>query len=124
MAAKPNKGGAVVTAKPITVTVNGETYELVANMAAVRMITGALGGLNPAFQALQNLNLDAAAQIISAGCGGKMKHSQVAELGEALWAADDRNEALGAVMEYMVLLLRGGKAVDDEPAAEASEGNS
>lgn len=115
-----------VTAMPITVSVGGKTYELSPTIGAVRLINGVFGGLKPALDAVQALNFDAVAQIINAGTGGKLKAKEVGAIGEALWTAEDRGDAMGATVEFLVTLLNGGRppAPATEEDAEADEGNA
>lgn len=113
MAAKA-KGG-VSTAPETVVTLGGTKYTLKPTINSVRAINSTLGGLRPALDAVQALNFDATATIIAAASGTEMKAKTLRAMGDALWqAGDDRAAILGDVTEFLIVLLNGGKKVDDD----------
>lgn len=122
MAPTKRKGG-VATAKPITATVAGTDYELIPTINAVRAINAGFGGLKPALEAVRNLNYDAVAQVIAAGSREAMKTAEIHALGEAIWKDDDRGEAMGAAVDFLVCLLNGGKPLNGDPEPETDAGN-
>ena len=105
---------AKATTPNLSVVLDGETYELIANIAAVRAINQRFGGLNSAFQTFQALNFDSVVAIVLAGSGARIKTKDANKLGEHLWSAPNRAEIMATVMEYLVILLDGGKAPSDE----------
>jgi hypothetical protein len=102
------------TTANLSVVLDGETYELIPNIAAVRAINQRFGGLNSAFQTVQALNFDSVVAIVLAGSGARIKAKDANKLGEALWSDPNRAETMATVMEYLVILLNGGKAPSDE----------
>lgn len=123
MAAKA-KGG-VSTAPETVVSLGGTKYTLKPTMNSVRAINSTLGGLRPALDAVQALNFDATATIIAAASGTEMKAKTLRAMGDALWqAGDDRAAILGDVTEFLIVLLNGGKKVDDDTDSKGDdEGN-
>lgn len=118
------KAKATATSPNLSVVLDGETYELVANISAVRAINARFGGLQAAFDSLRALNFDSVVGIVLAGSGARIKNAEANRLGEALWSADNRAEVLAVVSEFLVVLLNGGKMPGAEAdAVEGEEGN-
>lgn len=107
----------------VTVKVGKKTYCLKPTIAAVRQINLIFGGLKPAMETTGDLNCDALAQIILAGSEEKFSQKDVEALGEAIWDAQFGGEVLSRVMEYLGLLLNGGRPPADEETEEKTEGN-
>jgi hypothetical protein len=65
------------------ITLDGEDYELVPTLAAVRSIEAHFGGLRGASQALNSLSVSGCAVIIAAGAGLSGKAAD--EVAESVW---------------------------------------
>ncbi len=105
---------------PMVVTVGGASYELVPNLAALRGINAALGGLLPAFEKVKNLNFDAMASVIVAASGEKVDQAGFDRLVTAIWQGDDGGKTGAVIVDYLLVMLKGGRQVDDgAPSASA-----
>lgn len=114
---------AVVTAEPIAVEVGGKTYELKPTLQAVRAVGQSLGGLGPAFRRIRDLDIDAMAAIIVAGCGAQMKNREIDALTEAVWQHEDKVSLGGDLIDYLTILLNGGRRPAETNQPGADEGN-
>lgn len=100
------------------IRVNGQPYTLQPTMQAVRRVTASYGGLRPAIARVQAVDFDAAASIIVAGADLPLDKAALDALGAAIWRDQDSTLILSEVMDYLALLLRGGRdpAPGDPPA--------
>ena len=114
---------AEITRELTTVTVGGTEYTLVPTLAAVRAVTAACGGLLPAFRKVQDLDLDAMASIIVAGARLTLTAKEYDALAGAVWKTEKKGPIGSACIDFLSLLLNGGRSVEDEVDGAEAEGN-
>ena len=103
---------------PMVVHAGGVSYELVPSLAALRGINATLGGLLPAFEKVKSLNFDAMASVIVAASGEKVDQAGFDRLVTAIWQGDDGAKTGAVIVDYLLVMLNGGRsAVDDAPAS-------
>lgn len=100
----------------ITITMDGEEYELRASLKAATNISTRFGGFNGALQALANNDLGAFQYVVRQAVPVKTISSD--DLNEAVWRAGTRN-LLTDVMKYVGRLSNGGR--DPEETDESDE---
>lgn len=103
------------------VTVGNEEFNLSFTLKAVKGIEARFGGLAPALQELQKLQVSAAASIIAIGSGKEYKRKDLEELEEAIF-----DEGIGEVTPQLVpyiLAMLNPKAKKAEELEKAAEGN-
>ena len=125
------KKASVVLCETVTVEVGGETYELKATLQAMRTVSQIFGGLRPAIERVTNLDLDATASVIIAGAGLRLDRKGADALVEQIWQTDKKGPINAPVLDYLSILVSGGKPLkkaDDDTAtrtvAEPAEGNA
>jgi hypothetical protein len=127
MPAKSPKGG-VATAAPLSVTLDGDTFDLHPTFNTVERLNALFGGLKPAFQTVDNMNFKGTVRvIIAASTVHGIREDRVEQLARALWEHPKRSEVLDPVSRLLVLLLNGGKEPDkkdDEDELPPAAGNA
>lgn len=113
----------------VRVKIAGKTYDLIPNIQAMTAFNMAFDGLGPALRGVQNLNFATAANIVNCGVGGKLKQKEVDKIASALWSGEGRSEALGAISDYLLIMINGGvrpdaDREDDTTAEEDGAGNA
>ncbi|OSQ33817.1 hypothetical protein [Thalassospira sp. MCCC 1A01428] len=103
-----------VVAQDRKVVVAGKAYFLVPNLNALRGINAALGGLAPAFTKVRDLNFDAMATVLVSASGMKPGAAEFDELVRDIWQAENKAEIGGALSDYLVVMLNGGRNVRDD----------
>lgn len=104
------------------VTVGGEEYTLNFTLKAVKGLENRFGGLAPALQEIQKLQISAVASVIAIGSGKEYKRKELEELEEAIFEAGI-GEVSPQVVPYLLALLNPAakKAEELEKAAEGNE---
>jgi hypothetical protein len=112
---KTNYGNTVVT-------VGDEEFNLSFTLKAVKGIEARFGGLAPALQEIQKLQVSAAAAIIAIGSGKEYKRKDMEELEEAIFD-EGIGEVTPQIVPYILAMLnpKAKKAEDEEKAAEGNE---
>ncbi|WP_312800053.1 hypothetical protein [Pseudomonas sp.] len=103
------------------VNVGDEQYTLNFNLKAVKGIEARFGGLAPALQELQKVQLSAVASVIAIGTGKEFKRKDLEELEEAIFD-EGVGEVTPQVIPYILAMLnpKAKKAEDEEKAAEGN----
>lgn len=101
------------------VTVGAEIYSLAFTLKAVKRIEQRFGGIAPALQEVQKLQLGAAAAVIAAGAGLMLKPKEVEALEEEIYEAGI-GEVTPPLIQFLIALLNpAAKTAEDlEAAAE------
>jgi hypothetical protein len=102
------------TPDPITVTINEQPYELRCSRHARKIIDQTLGGIQPAIDAVRNVNCDSLAAIVIAGSGIKLNGRKADQLADAIWQSP--SEVIGPISDFVVRMANGGR--DPEPEEE------
>jgi hypothetical protein len=106
----------------VDVEVGTEIYTLNFNLKAVKRIEQRFGGIAPALQEVQKLQLSAAAVVIAAGAGLTLKPNEVEALEEEIYEAGI-GEVTPPLIQFLIALLNPAakSAADLAKAAEESE---
>ncbi|OSQ34365.1 hypothetical protein THS27_25505 [Thalassospira sp. MCCC 1A01428] len=113
-----------VVAQTMKVDLAGTSYFLVANLNALRGINAALGGLAPAFAKVRDLNFDAMATVLASAAGMKPSAAEFDGLVKDIWQAENKAEIGGALSDYLVVMLNGGRASNDDAGSDGENGGS
>ena len=109
----------------VDVEVGTEIHTLGFNLKAVRAVERFFGGISPALQELQKLQLGAAAKVIIAGANLTLKPKEVEALEEEIYD-HGIGEVTPPLINYIIALLNPAAKTDDEiaesDAAEAKKG--
>lgn len=100
--------------EPITVEIGDDTYTLNCSRHARKIIDQQLGGIQPAINAVRDVNCDALAALVIAGSGVKMNGRKADQLADAIWR--DTSGVIGPISDFVVRMANGGK--DPEPMDE------
>jgi len=104
----------------VDVEVGTEIYTLSFNLKAVRALERFFGGISPALQELQKLQLGAAARVIIAGANLTLKPKEVEALEEDIYDFGI-GEVTPSLINYVVALLNpAAKSAEDLAAADAA----
>lgn len=108
----------------VSLTLGDETYILRPTLNAIRTLSRAHGGLRPALQTLFNQEFDGVVSIIKIGAGVPDRDEKA--LAAKVYAAGMNDATLMPLVEYLKVLMNGGKPPppDDAPPAEEPEGNA
>ena len=114
---------ASTTPVEVTLELGDDTYVLVPTLSAIRKINRHFGGLDSALNRLRVMDFEAAAYVLSVGADVKGRDADA--LAGKLYRSG-LIEATPPLVEYVAILLNGGKRLDDgdqpEPSG-ADEGN-
>jgi hypothetical protein len=104
------------------VVVGSEIYSLAFTLKAVKRIEQRFGGIAPALQEVQKLQLGAAAAVIAAGAGLTLKPKEVEALEEEIYEAGI-GEVTPPLIQFLIALLNPAAktAADLEKAAEEAD---
>jgi len=105
------------TPDPITVTINDTQYELRCSRHARKIIDQTLGGIQPAINAVRNVNCDSPAAIVIAGSGIKLNGRKADQLADAIW--ESTSDVIGPISDYVVRMANGGR--DPQPEEDEDE---
>ena len=108
----------------ISLTLGDDTYTLRPTLNAIRTLSRAHGGLRPALQTLFNQDFDGVVSIIKIGAGVPDRDEKA--LAAKVYAAGMNDATLMPLVEYLKVLMNGGKPPppDDAPPTEETEGNA
>jgi len=108
----------------VSLALGDDTYILRPTLNAIRTLSRAHGGLRPALQTLFNQEFDGVVSIIKIGAGVPDRDEKA--LAAKVYAAGMNDATLMPLVEYLKVLMNGGKAPppDDAPPAEEPEGNA
>ncbi|WP_426117283.1 hypothetical protein [Pseudomonas sp. DSP3-2-2] len=107
----------------VDVEVGTEIYTLSFNLKAVRAIERFFGGISPALQELQKLQLGAAARVIIAGANLTLKPKEVEALEEEIYDFGI-GEVTPSLINYVVALLNPAAKSAEDLAAAAVEAST
>jgi hypothetical protein len=96
----------------ITITLNGQDYELIPTLGAAQSISRLSGGLRGAIQSVMNLDLDTIDRIVKAGLGPTVSREIGPNLGAYVFDAgftDQGGELASKCIEYLTVLSNGGR---------------
>lgn len=114
------KKASVVLCETVAVEVGGEKYELRATLQAMRTVSQVFGGLRPAIERVTNLDLDATAGVIIAGAGLRLDRKESDALVEQIWQSDKKGDINAPVLDYLSILLNGGKPLEKDADSKAT----
>lgn len=106
----------------VMIELDGELYELAPTLKAHQTITRQFGGYVPALRRIADLDAEVMAIVICVGAGLKTTGKDRQAVDEAIWRSGV-GEAVGAISEYLSLLMNGGKRVDDDEKKDDDSGN-
>lgn len=105
----------------VDVEVGTELYTLNFNLKAVRAVERFFGGISPALQELQKLQLGAAAKVIIAGANLTLKPKEVEALEEEIYD-HGIGEVTPALISYIIALLNPQAKTEEELEKAAEDG--
>lgn len=108
----------------VSITLGDDTYILRPTLNAIRTLSRAHGGLRPALQTLFNQEFDGVVSIIKIGAGIPDRDEKA--LAAKVYAAGMNDATLMPLVDYLKILLNGGKnpPADDALPTEEAEGNA
>lgn len=98
------------------VELDGKTYELVASPKAMKTINRAFGGFGPAFQAIQNMDVEALEVILRAG----LKRNEAEDLEDKIFATG-LVKVVKPSVEFLLMVQNGGKSAEEVEREAAEE---
>ncbi|MBB4265197.1 hypothetical protein [Roseospira visakhapatnamensis] len=112
-------------ARPDTLTIQGEVYELHKTLAAADAIENTFGSPLEAMRQVQQFNRKTVAQAILVCGGGKVLNRDVKALADILFglSMDEKGDVLTALIVYLGSMADGFRPPDDATAGGTDDGD-
>lgn len=106
----------------VTITLDGDEYTLKPTLHAIKTLSANYEGLAGCLRRLQTMDFNAYVNVINIGTGAK---GQAAKDMEASIFRTPVGDMVGPLVEYVAVLMNGGRPVETNDAAsdEGDEGN-
>lgn len=104
----------------VELTLGDDSLTLKPTLSAMQRISRQYGGLREALARIQALDFEALVFVVTVGAG--LKGDEAKDLPDKVFKATVA-EVTASAVDFIVVLLNGGRPVDDAPADEDASGN-